>query len=350
MALLLHPAQASADGGAREIVIAAVSSSSAAARPDAARLAETIRAALAVHSSSAVRAGMTFRLVAFDDKCRSDEAAVVAGQVVAVGARFVVGHVCNGAAVAAARVYARHGIPMIALGVRTRDLTAPLIGKNIFRLGPREDRLAGDIVAHLAGAREARRIAVVHDKSAYAHAMADDVAKALESGGMKPLVRESYTAAEPEYNTLVASLVEKGVDAVVLPAQPIEAGIIAARLRAQGSTALIVGGEALGAAAGFEPGGGGEDLDASRVLMLPWPGNVGPAGALAELAHIAVDLWLAALADTPSADTGAVVAALQRVRIATPLGSVAFDASGDAAVRSFIPHVWREGGWRPVVR
>ena len=33
-----------------------------------------------------------------------------------------------------------------------------------------------------------------------------------------------------------------------------------------------------------------------------------------ELAHIAVDLWLAALADTPSADTGAVVAVTHPAR------------------------------------
>ncbi|MEZ5849519.1 MAG: ABC transporter substrate-binding protein [Hyphomicrobiaceae bacterium] len=341
---------ASAAEASREIVIAAVYSTGAAARADAAGIARAVRNALEARPGATGGTRQSIRVVALDDKCRADEAAIVAGQAVAVGATLVIGHSCGSAAVAAAQVYVRHAIPLIALGVRIKDLTIPPPGRGIFRLGPREDHLAADIVRQLGPPAAAGRIALVHDKSAYARGLGDDITRALSAQGRSLALREIYTAAEPEYDALVERLVTAGVDGVVLPAQPIEAGILARRLRERGSRAMIVGGEAVGAAPGFEPRTGKPSTDDMRFLMLPWPGNAAMAGGLPNLARIALDLWQAARAAAPSGETDAIVEALYRVRLQTGLGPIAFAATGDAMVQSFLPHTWQEGRWRPRVR
>lgn len=316
-----------------------------------------------------------FDIANYSDACTAAGARDVAGKLIARGARAVIGHACASAALAVAPIYASRGIVFIATGTRTARLTEPRAGPTIFRLGGRDDRLGADMAAFIAARHAGRTVAIAHDKSALGRALADNVEAALRAAAIVPVLREAYVAGEREYNALAARIAGIGAGLLIVPAQPIEAAIIHRRLRELGSRAVLLGGEAV-AVPEIEAVAArtGSDL----VVMLPWtPVRVGGRSSKTQLTGHQITGTTAAAgeaaADTPAYLLGyaagqllgqamahATVAApatgraaswpagLQAEQLDTLIGPIRFAPTGDAALPSFVPHIWREGGWRRI--
>jgi branched-chain amino acid transport system substrate-binding protein len=93
--------------------------------------------------------GEQVRLVSVDDACDAEQAVAAAQKLTSDGVVFVVGHVCSGAAIAAAPLYEAAGVIMMSASATNPKLTDE--GRaNVFRVVGRDDQqgiIAGDYLA-----------------------------------------------------------------------------------------------------------------------------------------------------------------------------------------------------------
>ena len=307
------------------------------------------------------------RVIAYQEDCSAASAEAVAGQIVARGAHVVIGHMCSVAAIAAAPIYARHGITMITPGARSPRLTDQRAGPGIFRLTGRDDRFGAETAALVGTRFAARRIAIVNDLSVQARTLADAVVRELEARGISPVLRATYIAGEREYKTVIDKLAAAEADVIVIPAQPVEAAIIVDGMRARNMHATLIGSEIL-AVPEMEPAA--RRLGDTLIVMLPSAtSRAAPEGAHPTRADgparpprqtkspvplgtrspgfsagnslAAIEAWAFAVERAGSLDITAVTRILETEHAPTCLGPIRFDVKGDAVLASYAPHVWR---------
>jgi ABC-type branched-subunit amino acid transport system substrate-binding protein len=298
-----------------------------------------------------------------DDGCDAAKAETVAKEIVAEKFDLVLGHPCPKAALAAAKVYGAAGIAYIATETRHPDLTAKRAGPSIFRLSGRDDAQGLDAARYLAAARGGKPIAIVHDRTQYAKAIAEQAAAALKEKKIET-VTATIVAGDKEYGKLVAKIKDAG--AVFFAGFPLEAGFILQELRAAGSNAPFLATESVGTdefVATFP--------DAAQQAFVLRPLPVTHHHSLAG-GTTAVRLYAQAraVAFGPVKDAGAWVALVNRalasfhnphavtfdgnpmlhpaLMVLKPIHQIAFDASGNANLDSY-DLVRRNGTkWQPV--
>ena len=350
---------------ADDIVVVAVATSAGPMQPDG---GVDIAVRTFIEFGKGALLGRPLRLITYKEACSAASAETIAGQIVARGAHVVIGHLCSAAAIAAAPIYARHGIMMITPGARSPRLTEPRAGPGIFRLAGRDDRFGAETAALIATRFAARRIAIVNDLSVQARTLADSVDRELKARSITPVLRATYIAGEREYNAVIDRLAAAEVDVIVIPAQPVEAGIIIEGLRARNIQAALIGSEILAVP---EMEAAARRLADALIVMLPWPPleaafygwSAPPAkeGLVTAVAvkipssvsthtHAAIEAWAFAVERAGSLDMASISRILQTESAPTVIGPIRFGVNGDAVLPSYTPHTWRgaptDGGWR----
>lgn len=338
------------------ILVAAVSARGAPSQPDGADVAVGVARAVARLNAEGGLLARRVEVIDRDDGCSRPTAEAVARGVATEPVALVVGHLCSSAAIAAAPIYQAARIVMISTGARHPNLTDKRAGALIFRLAGRDDRIADDTASFIAARHPGARIAIAHDRSQQARRLADAWEKALTARKLKPVAREAIVAGEKHYNEAAGRIAAAKIDVLLLPALPIESGIIVRRLAQIGSRPLVIGGESLAVA---DADGLGTELGDRFVVMLPWRVGAsmdkaeqavvsdGNPSAVARSAEAAIEAWAGAVKGAGTLEASAVAQKLEAGAAVTVAGSIGFDGHGDARVPSFIPHVWRERAWRP---
>ena len=305
--------------------------------------------------------GQAVRVVGWHEDCTRERAQQIAEEVAKLSPAVVVGHLCSGAALAAAPIYTKAGVLMIAPGVRHPGLTQGANGQRpVLRLAGRDDRFAADTIRFIALQHAGRSVAIVADMTRQAKMLA--AALVAEAGRLHVRVAldERFESSEKSYDALAARIRASGAGVVLMPAQPVELGVLIAGLRRAGVDAPIVGSDILAvpsvAATARQEG-------PRLLLMLPWTGlevhdepvvHVDPTAAEAQRiaarrrAEAAVEVWAHAVRRAGTAETPAVTATARAQSAPTVLGPIGFDEAGDARIPSYVPHSWHDGGWRPV--
>ncbi len=313
------------------------------------------------------RGGLLGRRISVDlryDDCSTATAESIARSIAALTPPHrpaaVIGHACSGAAIAVAPIYTAANLAVIFPGPRHPRVTDQRPAPLIFRLAPREDRLAQDLAIVIRKRLAGHRTALVHDRSAQSVRLADAIEAALGRDGIHLAFREAYTHGEKSYDALVDRLGQSEASAVIIPAQPIEAGIIARRLAERLPEARLIVGDAL-AVPGIERLVAA--LGTRLWMMLPWMEAPPPIAASAQspatvnvvpsprsgvwiASHAAVEAWAHAVTKAGTFDTEAVARALETEQAPTIAGSIRFDTRGDADMPSFVPWNWHAGQWR----
>ena len=352
--LLAVPSTARATNG--EIVIMAVDSSRipepdgrsnrVAPRP----VGEGVEAVVRTLNLNGGVLGRHLRVAQENDQCEADEAVAIAARAVALSVDVVIGHVCPSGAIRAAEIYAAAGIIMIATGPRHPRLTAPAGRRGIYRLAGRDDRQADSIAALIAKSFPAARVAIVHDRSLQGRGMADELRRSITAAQVPPVVVATYASGTKDHAVLIGELAQARVDLVVFPGQPFEASMILDQAKRAGTRiATVIGTDVLAA-----------DVPPQRLLasvdtflvMLPWPGmgtatqDATTENVTGELAGAAVEAWASAITEVDELAPQRIANELKERSHPTRLGSVRFDAKGDADVPSYVPHVWRDRRWQ----
>ena len=188
--------------------------------------------------------GEKVKLVIGDDACDPKQAVAVANKFAGQGVTYVAGHFCSGSSIPASKVYTEEGIIQVS-PASTNPAFTDKGGPNVFRVCGRDDQQGEVAGAFLAKEYSGKKVAIIHDKTAYGKGLADATKKNMNKGGLKETMYEAFTAGEKDYSALVSKLKSNGIDAVYLGGYHTEGGLIVRQMRDQGMKTKLISGDAL---------------------------------------------------------------------------------------------------------
>ncbi len=298
--------------------------------------------------------GQKLVLTVGDDACDPKQAVAVANKFVSEKVKFVAGHFCSGSSIPASQVYTEENILQISPASTNPKLTDEG-GPNVFRVCGRDDQqgiVAGDFLAKTYGKK---KIAILHDKTAYGKGLADETKKALNSAGISEAMYEAYTAGEKDYSALVSKMKQAGVDVFYVGGYHTEAGLMVRQAREQGYNVQLVSGDALvtdefwkitgnageGTLMTFSPDPR-KNPDAAPVVKKFRDTNYEPEGYTL-YTYGAIQAWAQAAEKAGSTDTKKVQDALHSGQFNTVLGKIGFDKKGDVTAPGYVWYKWKSG-------
>ena len=289
-----------------------------------------------------------------DDACDAKQAVAVANQMAGKKVRLIAGHFCSGASIPASDVYAEEKIIQISPASTNPKLTEAG-KKNVFRTCGRDDQqgqVAGDF---LAAKYKGKKIAIVHDKTAYAQGLADETKKQLNKNGVQEVLYETITPGEKDYSALVSKLKSSGVEILYYPGYFTEAGLIVRQMREQGMSTVLISGDALvsndfwsitgplgeGTLFSFSPDPR-KNPNAADVVKAFQAKGIEPEGYTL-YTYGAIQAWVDAVTKDKTVDADPVIAALKANQFETVLGTIGFDAKGDVTAPGYVFYEWKGG-------
>ena len=299
--------------------------------------------------------GQQLELMVGDDACDPKQAVAVANQAAGEGVVFMAGHFCSGSSIPASQVYAEEGIVQISPASTNPDFTDKRPGDGIFRMCGRDDQQGEVAGKFLMDNFADKKVAFVHDKTAYGKGLADATMAVYEKAGGKPALYEAYTAGEKDYTALVSKLKAEGVGVLYVGGYHTEAGLMARQMKEQGMDTVLVSGDALvtdeywaitgdageGTLMTFSPDPRKNEIAKPVVDKLLAAGKTAEGYAL--YTYAAIQAWAQAATAAKSTEFDAVVKALNEGTFDTVLGASEFDEKGDVKLPGYVFYEWKGG-------
>jgi branched-chain amino acid transport system substrate-binding protein len=292
-----------------------------------------------------------------DDACDPKQAVNVANQLAGDGVKFVAGHYCSGSSIPASAVYAEEGMIQISPASTNPDLTDKRAGPTIYRVCGRDDQQGAVAGKYIAETLKGKKLAVLHDKSAYGKGLADETLKAFKAAGGKETMYEAVTAGEKDYSSLVSKLKQAGIEVVYFGGYFQEGGLILRQMREQGLQAQLIGGDAFQSTDFLGiTGKGGEGTmftfppdqrelpTAAEVVKKFKAKNFDPQGYTL-YTYAAVQIYAAAATAAKSTEAEAVAAEMNKQTFKTVVGDIKFDQKGDVTAGGYVFYEFKDGNY-----
>lgn len=293
-----------------------------------------------------------------DDLCDADKGREVGKAFVAEGVKFIMGHNCSGATMAAFEAYNPAGVIAVS-----PSATAPVLtqGKypNFFRTVASDDQ-QGALQVDVLSKEGLNKIALINDDTAYGKGLAANVAAAAEGKGVEIAVRDEIPKGKDSYPDTVKKIVDGSVLAVVYSGNYLEAARVLNGLRAAGYTGKFLTGDGARTLDFIKTAGANAEgvlataskdyssIPAAQAALAKHQEVFGaPAGIFFLEAYAAADCLLKAINGAGSEDSAAVTAKLRSQVCQTTIGDVTFSANGNTAAAGFALYTVKDGKWVP---
>ncbi len=301
--------------------------------------------------------GKQLKLEIGDDACDPRQAVSVANQMASRKVALVAGHYCSGSSIPASKVYADEGIVQISPASTNPKYTDD--GSwNTFRVCGRDDQQGMVAGKYLASHFKGKKIAVLHDNSAYGKGLADETLKSLKANGGSETLYAAYTPGERDYSALVSRLKQANIDVLYIGGYHTETGLIARQAKEQGMNVTIVGGDALVTNEFWQiagPAGEGTLMTfpadprkrptAQKVVAEFKAKGIDPEGYTL-YTYAAIQAWAAGAKKAGTTDSKKVAAAMRNnFKVDTVLGPISFDKKGDITGSDYVFYVWKNGNY-----
>jgi branched-chain amino acid transport system substrate-binding protein len=295
-----------------------------------------------------------------DDACDPRQAVNVANQLAGRRVSFVAGHYCSGSSIPARDVYAEEGVLQMSPASTNPRFTDE--GKwNTFRVCGRDDQQGAVAGAYIARNFAGRKVAILHDNSAYGKGLADETKKAMNAAGLQETLYAAYTPGERDYSALVSRMKAADIQVIYVGGYHTEAGLILRQAKEQGMNVTLIGGDALVTNEFWQIAGtAGEGTlmtfasdprrrpTAASVVAGFRARNVDPEGYVL-YTYAAVQIFAAAATRATRVDARAIASLLKSGGPwQTVLGPISFDAKGDVTVPDYVFYIWRNGSYAEV--
>jgi branched-chain amino acid transport system substrate-binding protein len=298
--------------------------------------------------------GQKLALTVGDDACDPKQAVAVANLMAGKHVPVVIGHYCSGSSIPASDVYGEYGILQISPASTNPSFTERKMW-NVFRTCGRDDKQGVTAGAYIAKAYKDKRIAVLHDKSAYGKGLADEMKKELNKRGVKEALYDAYNPGEKDYTALVTRLKAGRFDVVYIGGYHTEVGLILRQAKDANFAAQFISGDANATDELWSIAGNA----ANGFLMTfgPDPRKNPAAKATVEAmlkekfdpegytlyTVAAVQVWAEAVKKAGSTDAKKVAAAMHNASFDTVIGKLTLDAKGDIVDPKYVFYVWKDG-------
>lgn len=292
-----------------------------------------------------------------DDACDPRQAVSVANQLSGRRVALVAGHFCSGSSIPARDVYAEEGVLQISPASTNPRFTDE--GKwNTFRVCGRDDQQGQVAGRWMAQNMRDRRIAILHDNSAYGRGLAEETKKALNAAGVQEALFSAYTPGERDYSAIVSRMQQANIGVVYVGGYHTESGLILRQSRERGMNLTLIGGDALVTNEFWQiTGAAGEGTlmtfssdprrrpSAAEVVQRFRARNVDPEGYVL-YTYAAIQIWAAAAARSNGTDPRRIAALLKSGGPwQSVLGEISFTDKGDVTVPDYVFYIWRNGSY-----
>jgi len=286
----------------------------------------------------------------FDDRSDPREAVNVANRIASnPNVVAVVGHFNSGCSIPASAVYAKAGIPMISPAASNPRLTQQQLEpnwtypRNIFRVNTTDDvqgAYAGDFAYMKKGIR---RVAILHDKTAYGQGVAEEFQKKFQSLGGTVVSFDGVTVSDKDFNALLTRIRDLKPQLLFWGGDYSGGGLIVRQARGVGEKSPIILTEA-----NFDPEYlrvAGPAAEGTFVTFLGSPASLLPSAQAFVKAYQAryptdemkaYDHWgyeamsiILSLIEKAGADRTLILKALPDIDFQGVLGRTRFDEKGD---------------------
>lgn len=301
--------------------------------------------------------GETVEIVEYDDACEPKQATSVANQAVNDGVQFMIGHLCSSSTLPASDVYEDEGVVMITPASTNPEITERGY-EFLFRTVGRDDQ-QGPFAAQVVANAKPKRVAVIHDKSAYGEGLASQVKANLDAKGVNVVLFEAITPNEADYSPLITKLKSNKIDAMFFGGYDPEMAKIMRQGRDSGFDGQFFGGDGVSNSKVVEAAGPAADgLIATQPKA--FDGDPRNTALVAEFKAAGVNAsdtfvlptYAAALALAEAIekagkfDGDAVIEALRNGTYKTAVGDIQWDEKGDikGGENTFAAYRWKKDG------
>jgi branched-chain amino acid transport system substrate-binding protein len=304
--------------------------------------------------------GNKIKLIVEDDACDPKQAVAAAGKLAAAKVALVAGHFCSGSSIPASSVYAEEGIVQISPASTNPKLTDERAGPNVFRVCGRDDQQGKVAGSYLASNYAGKKIAILHDKTAYGKGLADETRKYMNKAGLKEAMYEAYTAGEKDYTALVSKMKHAGIDVAYVGGYHTEAGLIVRQMRDQGMKTQLMSGDALVTKEYWQiTGKAGEGTlmtfspdprknPAAKDIVAKFRAkNIEPEGYVL-YTYAAIQAWAQAATAAKSQAADKVINALNATEFSTVIGKFKFNKKGDPNLPPYKFYEWKAGEYEQI--
>lgn len=304
---------------------------------------------------------VTFKLVSEDDQSDPRTAVTVAQRLVDEGVVGVVGHWNTGTSIPAARVYHDAGIAQVAPVATGHAYTQQGFDTSFRIMGHDDDggRVAGDYALNTLNAR---RIAVIDDRTAFGQGLADQFVKSIEAGGAKVVSREYVDDKTIDFSAVLTNIRSQNPDLIFFGGVDAQAAPLARRIKQLGIKAPLMGAggfvsqtflqlaqnEGEGVIA-LEPGLAVEQMPGGKAFEQAYKERYKANIELhAPFAYDGVGVLVAAIEKADSVDPQKYLPVLRAISYPGVTGTLAFDAEGNLKHPSFTVYQVKANQWQPV--
>ncbi|MFD1561545.1 branched-chain amino acid ABC transporter substrate-binding protein [Paraburkholderia silviterrae] len=174
-----------------------------------------------------------------DDQADPRTGTTVAQKLVDDGVAAVIGHYNSGTSIPAAPIYAKAGIPEIAMA------TAPTYTRlglpTTFRLLTSDTQLGSVLGEYAVKGLKFKRLAIVDDRTAYGQGVAEEFAKAAKAAGATVVDQEYTTDKAVDFRSILTKIKAANVDAVFYGGADTQAAPMLKQMRSLAIKAALIG-------------------------------------------------------------------------------------------------------------
>lgn len=172
-----------------------------------------------------------FELVSEDDQADPKTATIVAQKLVDDNVSGVIGHLNSGTTIPAAKIYSDNGIPQISPSATAVAYTHQGF-KTAFRVMANDAQQGSALGVYAAKNLNAKKIAVIDDRTAYGQGLADEFIKAATAAGAEIVAHEYTSDKSVDFTAVLTAVKAKQPDLIFYGGMDAQGAPMARQLKA----------------------------------------------------------------------------------------------------------------------
>jgi branched-chain amino acid transport system substrate-binding protein len=285
-----------------------------------------------------------------DDEGKPNQAVTVAQELVANGVAAVIGHFNSGCTIPASEIYQQNNILQITPGSTNPQVTERGY-KTLFRICGRDDQQGETAGKFAVNQLQAKKIAILHDKTAYGQGLAEEFKRQIETLGANAVVFDGVSREEMDFRANISAIKANDADLLFFGGMYGQGGPLLVQLRQSGSKIPFLTGDgcfmqeflnatgqyATSTYLTFFPDF--KSMASAQPFLEKYRARYGTEGPYSVYGYEAVNVVLQAIQRAGTTEAKAVAEALRAQPYETCLGKIEFDEKGDPKQSNFI--IWQ---------